>query len=457
MNDGSNTFFKRKTVTRMKHKPNKLFTRVRGIRVAHEKTTAACESVRLPIPSTVAIPMQMHIGAPCAPTVKVGDTVLVGQKIGDSEQFVSAPIHASVSGTVKEIKEIPLAGGAFATAVIIASDGQMTPAPLAPPKVENAADLARAVRECGLVGLGGAGFPTHVKLRIPEGKKIDTLLINAAECEPYLTADNREILENTWDVMSGIYAVKRLLNIPRVAIGVEANKPEAIAALKKIAESSADENDEVDVLTLPTSYPQGAEKILIKSVTGREVPPGKLPSDVGCIVMNVTSIAVLSRYLKTGMPLTEKRITVDGTGVLKPQNIIAPIGTSVEDILSFVGCTEDVSKILLGGPMMGNAIADPCVPVVRNTNGIVVMGKKEAALRESSACIRCGRCVLSCPMRLSPVSLEKASMREDKEALSKLDVMNCMECGACAFVCPASRPLVQSIRFGKGVLRSAKK
>ncbi len=437
-------------------KNNQLFTRVHGIRVAHEKATASLESVRLPIPDTVAIPMQMHIGAPCTPTVKVGDTVLVGQKIGDSEQFVSVPIHASVSGTVKEIKEIPLGGGTVATAVVIASDGQMTMAALTPPKVENAVDLANAVRECGLVGLGGAGFPTHVKLRIPEGKKIDTLLINAAECEPYLTADNREILENTWDVMSGIYAVKQFLGIARVAIGVEGNKPEAIAALKKIAESSADQNDEVDVLTLPTSYPQGAEKILIKSATGREVPPGKLPSDVGCIVMNVTSIAVLARYLKTGMPLIEKRITVEGTGVEKPMNIIAPIGTSVSDILSFVGCKEDVAKILLGGPMMGTALADTSVPVVRNTNGIVVMGKREATLRAPSACIRCGRCVAACPMRLSPLSLEKAVSRADKESLSVLDIMNCMECGSCAFVCPASRPLVQSIRLGKGLLRAKK-
>lgn len=436
-------------------KKDQLFTRVRGIRVSHEKATASSESVRLPIPETVAIPMQMHIGAPCVPTVKVGESVLVGQKIGDSEQFVSAPIHASVSGTVKEIKEIPLGGGGVSTAIIIASDGQMTPAPVTPPKVESASDLAIAVRECGLVGLGGAGFPTHVKLRIPEGKTIDTLLINAAECEPYLTADNREILENAWDVMSGIYAVKRLLGISRVAIGVESNKPKAVETLKKIAASSADEKDEVDVLTLPSSYPQGAEKILIKSATGREVPPGKLPSDVGCIVMNVTSIAVLARYLKTGMPLTEKRITVEGSGVVSPQNVIAPIGTSVSDILSFVGIKEDVSKILLGGPMMGTALADTNVPVVRNTNGIVVMGQKEAALRAPSACIRCGRCVAACPMRLSPLSLEKASARADAAALSKLDVMNCMECGTCAFVCPAARPLVQSIRLGKGVLRAA--
>ena len=439
----------------MKTKKDKPLHRVRGISVSHEKAAAAVESVRMPIPATVAIPMQMHIGAPCTPLVKVGDEVLVGQKIGDSEQFVSAPIHASVSGRVKEIREIPLGGGSVSTAVIIESDGMMTRIPLTPPVVENAADLARAVRECGLVGLGGAGFPTHVKLRVPEGKVIDTLLINAAECEPYLTADNREILENAWDVMSGIYTVKRLLGISRVAIGVEANKPEAIATLKKIADSPADPLDEVSVVTLPSSYPQGAEKILIKSVTGREVPPGKLPSDVGCIVMNVTSIAVLARYLKTGLPLIEKRVTVDGSAVPSAQNVIAPIGTSVSDILSFVGVGEDVAKVLLGGPMMGTSLADTGVPIVRNTNGIVVMTAKEAKKREPSACIRCGRCVMTCPMRLSPLTLEKATLRADTDALASLDLMSCMECGSCSYVCPASRPLTQSMRLGKALMRAA--
>jgi len=434
---------------------NQLVSRTRGISVAHEKATALQESVRLPIPATVTIPMQMHIGAPCPPLVKVGDKVLVGQKIGDSEQFVCAPIHASVSGTVKAITEVVLGGGAVSQAVVIESDGEMTPAPVVPPVIQSAKELADAVRECGLVGLGGAGFPTHVKLRVPAGKRIDFLLINAAECEPYLTADNREILENAWDVMSGIYAVKKYLEIPRVVIGVESNKPEAIDMLTRIAESSVDERDEVGVMTLPASYPQGAEKILIKSATGREVPPGKLPSDVGCIVMNVTSIAVLARYLKTGMPLTEKRITVEGSAVERPQNIIAPIGTSVAEILAYAGVKEDVSKILLGGPMMGTALADTGVPIVRNTNGIVAMSRAEASLREPSACIRCGRCAAACPMRLAPFALEKATARADLEALSALDLMNCMECGSCAFVCPASRPLAQSMRLGKTLLRAA--
>jgi len=446
-------------MNKQKNIPEKPYRSRGGILVPHRKGTAHKDSVRMPVPTAVTIPMQMHIGAPCKPTVAVGDTVLVGQKIGESEAPVSSPIHASVSGKVTAIKSVTLASGAKCEAVVIESDGEMTPAPLTPPTVTDKASFLRAVRECGLVGLGGAGFPTQIKLNIPEGKTVDTLLINAAECEPYLTSDNREIIENAWDVMSGIYAVKDILGIKNVIIGVESNKPESIALLKKIADSSVDEKDEVRVLSLPASYPQGAEKILIKSATGREVPPGKLPADVGCVVLNVTSIAVLARYLKTGMPLTEKRITVDGGAIENPVNVIVPIGTSVSEILSFVGVKGEIKKLILGGPMMGTSLADASVPVVKNTGGVIAMDEKEARREESTACIRCARCVRACPMGLMPLSLERAVIREDAEALGELNVMNCMECGSCAFVCPAKRPLVQSMRLGKGILRakSAKK
>lgn len=441
----------------MKKSVLKRYSSSGGVHVPHNKNTAGLETKTMPLPSFVTIPMQMHIGAPCKPLVAVGDTVKVGQKIGESEQFVSAPIHASVSGKVTAIKEVMLGGGNYAEAVIIESDGEMTPAELTPPKVDTAEEFAQAVRECGLVGLGGAGFPTHIKLRIPEGKKIDTLLINAAECEPYLTSDNREILENTWDVMSGIYAVKQILQIPRVVIGVEKNKPHAIEVLTNISRSSADKDDSVEVLTLPASYPQGAEKVLIRSATGREVPPGKLPADVGCLVLNVTSAAVLARYLKTGMPLVEKRVTVDGSAVSSPCNVIVPIGTSVADVLSFVGLKEEASKILLGGPMMGTSLSDVNVPVVKNTNGIIAMNEKEAVLHEPDACIRCARCVSACPMRLMPLQLERAVVRRDTDAMQKYDIGVCMECGCCVYVCPAKRPLVQSIRLGKSLLRDAAK
>lgn len=428
-----------------------------GVHAPHRKNTAGAESVRMPPPAEVYIPMQMHIGAPCTPTVKVGETVLVGQVIGDSDRPFSAPIHASVSGKVKDIRKIALGGGGMAEAVVILSDGQMTPIPVSPPKVENVADFVAAVRACGLVGLGGAGFPTHIKLNVPEGKKIDTLLINAAECEPYLTADNREIIEDSWAVMSGIYAVKNMLDIHRVLICIEDNKPKAIQILKEIASSSADEKDEVRVLSLHATYPQGAEKVLIKAATGREVPPGKLPADVGCVVMNVTSVAVLSRYLKTGMPLTEKRLTVDGGAIAEPKNVIVPIGTAVSDVIDFCGgFREEPGKVLFGGPMMGIALDDLCVPVVKNNNGITALTREEAAPRPVTACIRCGRCMAACPMRLSPLMLERAVARGDKEALARYDVMSCMECGCCAFTCPASRPLVQAMRLGKALLREKK-
>ena len=427
-----------------------------GVKVPHRKNTASLETVRMPVPSAVTIPMQMHIGAPCRPLVSVGDTVLVGQKIGESDHPMSSPIHASVSGKVIAVKSIVTGSGAVSDAVVIESDGQMTAAPLTPPEITDMDSFLRAVRECGLVGLGGAGFPTHIKLKIPDGKRVDTLLINAAECEPYLTADNREILENAWDVMSGIYTVRDFLGIKDVIIGVEENKPEAIAVLKKIADASPDKENKVRVLSLPSSYPQGAEKVLIKAAVGREVPMGKLPADVGCVVINVTSIATLARYIKTGMPLVEKRVTVDGGAVSSPQNVFVPIGTSVSDVLSFVG-VDAPKKVLMGGPMMGTALAETDVPVVKNTNGIIAMDEKEARYRESSACIRCGRCVAACPMRLMPLRLEKAVERKDTDALADLSVMNCMECGSCAFSCPASRPLVQSIRLGKAMLKGAKK
>ena len=441
----------------LKNKEKRVHRALGGVKVPHKKSTAHTETVRMPVPKSVTIPMQMHIGAPCKPLVSVGDTVFVGQKIGESDHPMSSPIHASVSGKVTSISSVMTGSGAMCEAVTIESDGEMTPAPLTPPEITDTESFLHAVRECGLVGLGGAGFPTHIKLKIPDGKKVDTLLVNAAECEPYLTSDNREILENAWDVMSGIYAVKRLLGIERVIIGIENNKPEAISVLKKIAASSSDKEGSVQVLALPSSYPQGAEKVLIKSATGREVPPGKLPADVGCVVINVTSIATLAKYIKTGMPLTEKRITVDGGAVLSPVNVFAPIGTSVADILSFVGLKGDPHKILLGGPMMGTALSSTDVPIVKNTGGIIAMDEREARYSEPDACIRCARCVHACPMRLMPLSLEKAVERKDTDALASLSLMNCMECGSCAFVCPAKRPLVQSIRLGKAMLRNQKK
>ena len=424
-----------------------------GLALLHHKNTAGIESVSLPAPEKVYIPMQMHIGAPCTPTVAVGDSVRIGDKIGDSEAPVSAPIHASVSGEVTGIYPMTLGGGAVSTVVEITSDGKMEAATLTPPTVTDRESFLKAVRDAGLVGLGGAGFPVHVKLRVPAGKTVDTLLINVAECEPYLTSDHRTVLEDGWDVMSGIYAILRYLDIPRVLICVESNKPDAIDTLRRIADSSADLGDRVRVLPLRSSYPQGAEKVLIKAATGREVPKGGLPADAGCIVMNVTGVAKLAVYLKTGMPLVSKRVTVDGDAVAVPQNVIVPIGTPVSELLSFVGLKEEPKKVLMGGPMMGIALATTSVPVVKNNNGILAFTEEGCALPPVTPCIRCARCVAHCPMGLAPLTLAKASERADTDALAKNDLLSCMECGTCAAVCPAHRPLVQGMRIGKALLR----
>lgn len=437
--------------------PKKPFRTPGGAKVPHRKNTTDSQSVVMPSPGTVTIPMQQHIGAPCTPVVAAGDTVYVGTVIGDSEAFVSAPIHSSVSGTVKSITQITLPGGACTQAVVIESDGLDTPDPaLAPVQVESVEDFLKAVRQSGLVGLGGAGFPAHVKLNVPKDKNIDTLLINCAECEPYITADNREVIENSWAVMSGVYAVLEILGIERVIIGIENNKPEAIKILKEIADNEKyDPQDKVRVLPLKASYPQGAEKVLIKACTGREVPAGKLPADAGCIVMNVTSVAFLSDYLKTGMPLTKKRLTIDGSAIKEPKNVIVPIGTPINEVIEFCGGYKtEPKKILMGGPMMGLAISDDTLPVLKQNNAILAFDEKEAKLSEATDCIRCGRCVSACPMRLVPTKLCADIKLKDFEGMKKHQIMTCMECGSCAFSCPAHRHIVQTIRMGKGMLRA---
>ncbi len=430
-----------------------------GVHAPHHKTTAAIESIMMPAPPMVALPMTQHIGAPCRPIVKVGDTVDVGTVIADTDAFVSAPIHASVSGTVKKIDKITMPDGNKVDAVFIESDGEHRLSPeLRPPTVESASDLLTAVRESGLVGLGGAGFPTAVKLNIPSDKYVDTLIINVAECEPYITSDHREVMENSWDVISGILTVKEILDIHRVIIGIENNKPDAIRELRRIADNSADVGDEIRVLPLRASYPQGAEKVLIKACTGRDVPIGGLPSDAGCLVMNVGSIAFISRYLKTGIPLVSRRLTVDGSAIKNPSNVIVPIGTPIRDVIAFVGgYREQPRKLIMGGPMMGIALPDDELYVLKQNNAILAFGEREARLSEESACIRCGKCLSACPMALQPIELADAALCGDIAGMNRYYIMNCMECGCCAFTCPAKRPLVQNIRMGKELIRRDKR
>ena len=433
--------------------------RLHGIKVQHKKNTADSAPVRLPVPDEVCIPMSMHIGKPAKVVVKREDEVKVGQVIGERDGFVSAPIHASVSGKVKKIDKLTMPSGDKVDAIFIESDGEQRVSPeVKPPHVESLSDLITAVRESGLVGLGGAGFPTAVKLNIPSDKHVDTMIINTAECEPYITSDHREVLENSWDIISGIMTVKEFLGIHRVIIGIEVNKPDAIKALREIADSSIDENDEIRVLPLKASYPQGAEKILIKACTGRDVPMGGLPSDAGCLVMNVGSIAFISRYLKTGMPLVSRRLTVDGSAIKNPMNVIVPIGTPIKEVIDFTGGDkEEPKKLIMGGPMMGIALPSDDLYILKQNNAILAFAEKEARLAEPSACIRCGKCLSACPMRLQPVELSNASDRKDVDALKKFNAMNCMECGCCSFTCPAKRHLVQNIRMGKALLNKAKR
>lgn len=436
----------------------KAVKRVRGgVKVAHHKNTAELEVVRMPEPKQVILPMQQHIGAPCTPTVKIGDTVKVGQVIGDSDAFVSAPIHASVSGTVTAIGNVKLPGGAMAQGVTIESDGEMQMYEgIEAPHVETKEDFIKAVRASGLVGLGGAGFPTHVKLNVPPDKKIDTLVINAAECEPYITVDYRECIENSWDIYSGIRTVMEFLEIPNVVIAVEDNKPEAFKILEQIVDGDSSADGAIKIMQLESRYPQGAEKMMVQSATGRQVPPGKLPADVGCMVVNVASIAFISRYLKTGKPLVSRSLTVDGMAIKEPKNIRVPIGTSISDIIDFCGGFKDEPvKIITGGPMMGAAITSLEHPLSKSNNALLAFSKDDAKTFTETDCIRCGKCASACPMSLVPTRIVRNTKAGDADALLKDGVMVCMECGSCAYSCPAKKPLVQHMRLAKAVIREA--
>ena len=391
------------------------------------------------------------MGAPCDLLVKVGDMVAVGQKIGDSEAFLSSPIHSSVSGKVVEVKDFVTAGGAKCKAVVIETDKEQTIyAGITAPTVTNQQELIAAAKACGLVGLGGAGFPTHIKLNPKNLDTVDTLVVNGAECEPYITCDNRLMIENTEGLLEGISVVKKYLNLSAVIIGVEENKPQAIKKLTEMTSSM----EGVSVKKLKAKYPQGAEKVLAYECTGRVIKEGTLPADSGVIISNVATLAKLADYLKTGMPLVEKMLTIDGSAVAEPKNVIAPIGTSIADIIAFCGGYKtEPKKILLGGPMMGMSVPSDEQPILKNTNAILAFDKKDATLEPESSCIRCGRCVRACPIDLMPAGLHVAYKTGDVGRLEALKVNLCIECGCCSYVCPAKIPLAMSNKLGKQLLR----
>lgn len=425
---------------------------LKGVKVPHRKHTDGMVAVQMAAPNTVILPMSMHIGKPAKPVVKVGDHVDVGSLIAEQDGFVSSPVYASVSGKVKKIDEILLAGGTKAPAVVIESDGEMTVAPsVQAPKVENKEEFIEALRLSGIVGLGGAGFPTYVKFNV-DPERIEELIINGAECEPYITSDSITMLECTEDIETAIAAMEKHLGIKKVILGIEKNKAKAIEKMRTLEQK----DDKFKVQVLKDLYPQGGEKVLIYHTTGKVVPAGKLPIDVGCIVCNSTTMAAIGKYLKTGMPLVSKCVTVDGSAVKEPKNVIVPIGTPLKDVFEFCGgFKSEPAKVIYGGPMMGIAVPDMDVPVLKNTNALLALDEKEAAPAKTTACIRCGACANHCPFRLNPAAMAKAYERNDMEALEEFRVDICMECGCCSFICPAHRPLVQTHKLAKAALREA--
>ena len=428
-----------------------ILMKLHGIKVPHKKNTANCVPVRLSVPETVRIPMSMHIGKPAKVAVKRGDTVKVGQLIGEADGFISAPVHSSVSGTVAKIEEMTLSNGAKGQCVVIDTDGEQTVFEgVKPPEVHDLDSFTEAVRQSGAVGLGGAGFPTFVKLSVKDLSKLDAVVINAAECEPYITSDTRTMLDKSDDIMRGIEAVKKYLQPNRFIIGIEKNKPEAIKKMQELASQS----EGVEVKVLPSSYPQGGEKVLVFNTVGKIIPKGGLPLDVGVIVINVTTLAFIGNYLKTGMPLVNKCVTVDGSAVKEPKNVIAPIGMSIADVLEQSGGTKsEVAKALYGGPMMGLAVPSLDSPILKNTNAITAMDIKEATPPKTTPCIRCGACLNHCPLRLDPREIARAYKLGSVEDLQTLHVDLCMECGCCSYICPAHRPLVQTNKLAKALLR----
>ena len=430
-----------------------LFKKLHGVHVKHCKNTARLAPQRIPTPKNLYIPMAMHIGAPAKIVVKAGDNVKVGTLIGEYGVGLSSPVYSSVSGTVKKIDEIVMIAGNHVPTVFIESDGNQTlDDSIAPFCVNTKEEFLDALRKSGIVGLGGAGFPTPIKLNA-DNSKVDTLIINGAECEPYITSDTRTMLDRADEVAEGIALVCKFLEINRVIIGIEKNKPECIASMRKATNGMSG----VKVMPLPSIYPQGGEKVLAYHTTGRVVPQGKLPLDVGLIVMNCTTAATIAQFIKTGIPLVEKCVTIDGSAVNEPKNLIVPIGTPASALIEYCGGFKEApTKVLYGGPMMGTSLADMTSPILKQTNAVIFMGKKEATPPIVTPCIKCGACLNSCPFSLDPIAISKAYKANEPEMLEKLNVDVCMECGCCSYVCPAKRNIVQRNKMAKNMLRDYK-
>ena len=411
------------------------------------------ETQVFPEPDIVVIPMAQHIGAPCKPLVAKGDLVTKGQKIGDN-QGLCVPVHASVSGKVKAVEVRPHTNGSTVLSVVIENDHLDTLCETVRPRTQEEVDeltpeqLVDIIHEAGIVGMGGATFPTHVKLSGGIGK-VDTAIINAGECEPYITSDDRLCREHPEQVVKGLQIIMKIFGLKEGHIGIEDNKPEAIAALKAAA------TDGIIVDVLPAKYPQGAEKQLIYAITGREVPSGGLPAAVGCAVFNAATTRAICEAVYDGMPLIRRIVTVSGDILMEPKNLLVPIGTAFNDLIEACGRNENPYKVLSGGPMMGVAQYDLSVPTIKGVNAVTVLGKNNHHFVEDPHCLRCGKCIDACPMKLMPVLMYKAWQNGDVEEMKKNNIMDCIECGSCAYTCPASVPLVLGFRVAKQVIRNA--
>ena len=407
---------------------------------------------KFPDPKEVAIPLSMHAGAPANPVVQVGDTVQVGQLIAESAGFISAPVHSSVSGTVTAIESRPHATRGECMAIVIQSDGKNTLHESVKPNKDldslTPDEIVEIIRDAGIVGMGGAGFPTSVKLKPP--KPIDTILLNGCECEPLLTADHRVLLEFADDVVFGLKAIIKTVNAEKGLIVIEDNKPDAI----ELMQAKTADCDKIEVVVVKTKYPQGAEKMLIKHVMGRKVPRGGLPADVGCVVSNISTTKAISDAIQKGMPLVERVTTVTGELIKKPGNFIVKIGTNVKELIDYCGgVTSDDVLYKAGGPMMGFVLNDLNVPIMKGSNGIIAIDTDETVTQE---CIKCGRCVDVCPMELSPLYFAKFADTENWQGCKDMNVMDCIECRCCEYICSSKIPLVTKIKAGKAAVRGMK-
>ena len=428
-----------------------------SINAGHYKNTAEIQCEQLPVPDEVMISMAQNIGAPCKPLVKKGDEVKVGQLIGDTDAFVSAPVHSSVSGTVTGIMNMRSANGGNDQYVCIDTDKKQTmDESIAAPVITDKDSFIKAVRDSGLTGMGGASFPTHIKFNAKNLDEVDSFIVNGAECEPFITSDHRTMLEDTEYVLKGLQAAMKWLDIAHGYIGIESNKQNAIDKFNKLLKEKGIDN--ISVITLLSRYPKGAERVLIYEVTGRTVNAGMLPADVGVIVSNVSSVAFLGHYLEDGIPFIQRRVTIDGDAVKEPKNVMALIGTPIRDLVDYCGGYKaEPKKILFGGPMMGRATLSDSFTLLKNNNAILAFSDKWANIPEETECIRCGRCHEACPFNLLPTGFADAYKHHDVAMLKMLKVNECMECGSCSFVCPAHRPLCFMNKLGKQMVKEASK